>query len=634
MTINRDYRRLPTRRHITEIKYTGGNFSRKRINHEIERLRAKIPGKRYQVLLPYENYKPGNWFEDGDNISLFSLLDHYDESELPEGGGDPVTYNRFIVYMSDPIVLTGGCSPKRDNGLNDCLYQCLYFAYGTLSKLPQTIKNPDILKKALGLERCDPVPVNLIPKVEKLAETIAINITGDANILSKSKSHRRITLILTSGHYSLAKDSDRRETKAWTAKPKKPLIYQTDGVNLTVKTYDGENIRTKSIPDLIKLKAKCNSGQWCLIQVEKSRETGKIESLEDAYTRIHEERNMLLEESKKIGISIDLFRCHGNYKKVALWLFEILSRGISANKPLHPIEAKWISETMMGGIIWADNNWQGYGRQYDKTSLYPSIMQSALTFPIGKGKFQTLKDFVKKHEDGDYPIYGIYRAKVEYKEGMNALFRYNKLNKYTHIDLTRAKELGLKVELIQDSTPNSLVFEMGTRISGKVIFGEYVNFLFKLKNIGGTVGRVAKRVLNTLWGALCQRNRVYYDISDDMPELFDDPEGETLDTIIPIGDNRWSLQFSNPGNLFKGEYPRIAPFLMAQGRKLISMNIEAHKDKVRRVHTDGFILEEDPKKPPLIECSEDASKTLKELKFEKEGKCYVKNANQVTWNES
>ncbi|CAJ0632016.1 13354_t:CDS:1 [Entrophospora sp. SA101] len=118
-----------------------------------------------------------------------------------------------------------------------------------------------------------------------------------------------------------------------------------------------------------------------------------------------------------------------------------------------------------------------------------------------------------------------------------------------------------------------------------------------------------------------------------MVDLFKNPEGEILDSIIPVGDKHWTLQFSNPGNLFKGEYPRIAPFILAQGRKIISSQIKPYKDKVRRVHTDGFILEEDPTKPPSINCLENASKILKTLKFEKESKCHVKNANQVTWYE-
>ncbi|CAJ0844343.1 14632_t:CDS:2 [Entrophospora sp. SA101] len=77
-----------------------------------------------------------------------------------------------------------------------------------------------------------------------------------------------------------------------------------------------------------------------------------------------------------------------------------------------------------------------------------------------------------------------------------------------------------------------------------------------------------------------------------MVDLFKNPEGEILDSIIPVGDKHWTLQFSNPGNLFK-----------------------------------------DPTKPPSINCLENASKILKTLKFEKESKCHVKNANQVTWYE-
>src|SRR5919205_373640 len=176
-----------------------------------------------------------------------------------------------------------------------------------------------------------------------------------------------------------------------------------------------------------------------------------------------------------------------------------------------------------------------------------------------------------------------------------------------------------------------MVYETKTRIPSNIIFGEYVNFLFKLKNKGGVVSRVAKRILNTLWGALCQRNKTYHTISaDDSP--FDFPEGKMLESIIPVNDKQWVLQFSNPGNLFKGEYPRIAPFILAQGRKVVSQNIEPYKDQVRRVHTDGFILEEKPNSPPLITCLADASKTLGSLKYEKEGKCHIKNANQVIWD--
>src|SRR5215467_13847750 len=114
MTPKREIRRLPTRQNISEIKFSGSNFSRRRIEREIEKLRTRYPNKRYQVLLPYENWKPGSWFGDRQDISLFSLSDHYDESQIPEGGGDPESYNQFIIYITDPVALAGGCSPKND----------------------------------------------------------------------------------------------------------------------------------------------------------------------------------------------------------------------------------------------------------------------------------------------------------------------------------------------------------------------------------------------------------------------------------------------------------------------------------------------------------------------------------------
>lgn len=345
---------------------------------------------------------------------------------------------------------------------------------------------------------------------------------------------------------------------------------------------------------------------------------------------MHDERDAFLQETQKLGLSIDLALHDWSYRKTALWLFERLSIGISANESLDPLEAQWISKSMMGGLIWAKNDWKGFGRQYDETSLYPSIQQSALTFPIGAGEFETLCDFT---DHRGYALYGIFRAKIF---DNNLLFRKNKKNIYTHIDLSRAKALNLQVSLIQDGKPNALIYKKETRIQGGIIFGEYVHFLFKVKNQGGIAGRVAKKILNTLWGALCQRKRTYKTLSSDNGESFSFPEGHVLDSIIPIRQSnreneQWKFQFTNPGNPFKGEYPRIAPFLLAQGRKIISEVIQPYADKVRRIHTDGFILEES-QDTPLINCDESASKTLKSLKFERAGECYVKNANQVVWN--
>ncbi|RHZ83556.1 hypothetical protein Glove_91g113 [Diversispora epigaea] len=336
MAINKVYRKLPTRYNITEVKFTGDKFSRKRITHEIEKIRTRIPNKRIQVLLPYKNWKP-------------------------EGGGDPKTYDQFIIYITNPL------------------------AY-----------------EVLGLQRNDPIPVSFIEKVEKIVKTIAINIIGDVTILSKSKAYRKITLVLANNirkffmseviviisfskviegyrtnnlrkyyvYYDKVKviegyrtNNLRKyyvyydkvkvfgtnnlhkyyvyvgETKSGTTKIKKPLIYQENGIKNIVTLYDGKSFKTTTIPELRKLQSKSVYSEWCLISVKKSYKTGIYETLEETYIRIHDERNTFLEESKKLGLSIDLFRHYGSYKKVALWLFELLSKAVPANEPLNSIEA-------------------------------------------------------------------------------------------------------------------------------------------------------------------------------------------------------------------------------------------------------------------------------------------------------
>jgi hypothetical protein len=69
---------------ITSVKISGKDFTRENIEAEVSKLAAKRPDREFQVVLPYENWKSGSWFKAGQQISLFSLLDHYDASELPE----------------------------------------------------------------------------------------------------------------------------------------------------------------------------------------------------------------------------------------------------------------------------------------------------------------------------------------------------------------------------------------------------------------------------------------------------------------------------------------------------------------------------------------------------------------------
>jgi hypothetical protein len=215
--------------------------------------------------------------------------------------------------------------------------------------------------------------------VEDLARNLALNVTGDVTQIFKSKADRCATLVLSEGHYSVATNPDRQYPSHMDHKQKSPFVYREDGINNIVTIYN--NKKTKILISMQFQKAKI-SKSYAFVPVKKNKKTGILEILEEAYQRIHEERDAFLQVTKRFGLGIDLAYHNWSYKRTALWLFERLNVGVPANKPLDPMEAEWISESMMGGLIWVDNGWKGYGRQYDITSLYPSIQQLESNFPI------------------------------------------------------------------------------------------------------------------------------------------------------------------------------------------------------------------------------------------------------------
>ncbi|GET60451.1 hypothetical protein RIR_jg42613.t1 [Rhizophagus irregularis DAOM 181602=DAOM 197198] len=66
---------LPTRFDIKELQYSGARFSRGAIARLGQTLQTRFPDRKFQILLPYENWKPGGWTSGNQPASLFSLLD-------------------------------------------------------------------------------------------------------------------------------------------------------------------------------------------------------------------------------------------------------------------------------------------------------------------------------------------------------------------------------------------------------------------------------------------------------------------------------------------------------------------------------------------------------------------------------
>jgi len=605
---------------VTEATFSGQNFSREQIMEIAENFARRAPNYEFVALIPYSGgWRSGRWFDNQQAVSLFSLLDYYDEAEIAFEE-EPELYNQFKLYVRASSPQAGGCNGK----YNDCLWDCLRRIYGTKTMLPNNIREPKDLKDLIGIERKKPVPVKLLSHLEKKIKTISINICGDANYISQNNSGRVANIILRNGHYSLA-NPDKGSVMNLYTKPKKPLVYKI--VDNHVYLYDGNN--TKSIPyaKFLEIKKKRWSSPWCLIPVEKNRIEKRMETLEETYERFNEESNTL--RAKTEGF-IDLNRTGGSYKITALRLFQQWSKGAPKSEPLSPQEAKWISDAMMGGIIWGEKNWKGEAEQYDYTSMYPFLMKKkGIQFPVGAGEFYTLKDFEEDRNGLKIIRYGLYKATVEKSDEVK-WFRYNVNGIYTFIDLKIAQEQGLKITL-SSCSPNALIYDNSKRVAGSVLFATYVERLFKLKCEGGPGGKASKRILNILWGALSERNKKSYLIGEGTPwtnnSPFEAPEGEIFDIPTPIGKNQFKITTVNPAQIFKGLYPRIGVFLLAQGRLRISRTISDISPRLKRVHTDGFIVEAGVNLP----ISEDAQFRLGALKLERQGYCEVKNAVQIRW---
>lgn len=644
MTIARSINRLPINYYgkpVVEVVFRSTtDLDRREVSRLVENyISNHRENRKYLVNLPLAScggWRSGKWFTRDSGVSLFTIEMFYEGSEIEDpdeneerntelwGFPEADLMNEFRLLIMNAPPNAGGCS--KDNPYshnNDCLWICIRQAYGSPRRIPAICKTPDMLKKELGLERSALVPKSLIPKLEKILRTIAINISGDYSYTSPLNKGRVANIILNQGHYILAKPKGRKNT-GWPSEPKIPLVYKPDGVKGIVYFYDGSSRRTGTFKELYNLQSRPIKSKFCLVLA------GRNENLEKTYNRFTQEADALLEATKGF---INLRR-FGSYKATALWLFSTLSPCICANEPLSPQEAKWISDAMKGGIIWAEKNWEGEAEQYDYTSMYPSIQiyKNTVQWPISSGEFHTYTD----NDCEQFFRYGIYHAIVEGIPRKNEslctrTFRYNPEGVYTHYDLTRARALGLKITLKNES-PNVLIYDSPKRISGSIMFGAYIDTLFYHKNNPNEfVRRPAKGILTCLWGALCQRKEQSTVVGEDteysVDTPYDIPKGYNLKSILPLGKKQYVTKIADPANLFTGEYPRIGPFIQSFGRKIISETVEPLGDKVKRIHTDGFIVEGRNN----LTTSPDAKKELGALKLEKIGYCKIEHVNKITW---
>ncbi len=269
---------------------------------------------------------------------------------------------------------------------------------------------------------------------------------------------------------------------------------------------------------------------------------------------------------------INMFKS-GSVPRTSLALFNHFNEVIP--EKITPDEGAWLTAATLGAIAWC-KPYNGPIWKYDYVSMYPSIMQNNnMLFPVKQGRFETIEKFDKDH------AVAIYRCHID---GESKLFRFNpKKNYYTSHDVRRARELNLKISLIHDKKPNVLIYDRQTCMTGAQLFRKYVNFLFALKK---KKVPVSKDILNNLWGALTRKDVIkkIFHQSDDV-KVF---PGRTIIDRQMYGDDQWEYTFVCDNSIYKYDWARIGPFLLAKGRSMISKLMEPHIDCIVKSHTDSM----------------------------------------------
>ncbi|RGB31184.1 hypothetical protein C1646_792657 [Rhizophagus diaphanus] len=324
-----------------------------------------------------------------------------------------------------------------------------------------------------------------------------------------------------------------------------PLVEQALGYEVDTSDASSSSTRWYST----------NRGFFCYRESSKSNEVeffngitywirlkNEFSGLSRDWFFIKVDKNETLEEAHKRHGHIDM-RKTGTYAATSLRLFQDVTKGPTKSTRLSNEEELWISKASTGSVIWAEP-YEGNAKQYDVNEFYPSVLlQKEAQWPIGQ----------------------------EY---------------YTHYDIEIARKNGLGVELI-NIMPNAFVFNPENLRSGKFLFENWAEELISIKREKGIIGKVAKNLLVSLWGILCENPR---------------KNGKV------------------------GPHRRMKPFILALGRKTITDIIRPFKNYVKHIHTDGFILTNS------IDNNLQVGPNTGELKCEKIAHVIIKNSINVSWS--
>lgn len=509
---------------------------------------------------------------------------------------------------------SGGC----DGNYNDCLWYCLRkIVNNDAAQLPKAVRTQARLKRFLKVDRYDPVHVSHIPLLENKMK-MNLHLVGDKIKRSTKNYKQEAVLLLKNGHYTNQRQAVSKQLRGATNTEDKEIVMYEEVVTesgVEHWAYAGERRYQIEREGLTAFRMMPLSCRKIYRAVAKPRNNITI-PLEEQYAAYISDAEELFDKSNGL---VNLHR-QLNEKKSALFVFAKLKQGFKEPEPITIFEGRWLHNARSGGLIKATPACLEYGISYDINKMYSAMMtHDKFTFPAKEGTFATLNQH--ELEGMTFFQYGIYKCKLSNPNNVSTkLFLYSEAKSYhTHFSLTTARELGIKITMVEDGQPNALLFK-GGRIHGKQIFGPFVKFMMEVHSkVQPETKPRCKNIMNCLWGGLNMLNNSRIDLNK---EESINLEHREITHIEPHRD-KYLVNLHDYVNKYKTDYARLGPFLTSFARRQMYLTFKDVEECVYRVHTDGVVVS---KKLPLP-----LGAAVGEWKVEFQGRCEVVNANKVVW---
>jgi hypothetical protein len=309
----------------------------------------------------------------------------------------------------------------------------------------------------------------------------------------------------------------------------------------------------------------------------------------------------------------------------AFEIFRIMNKTIKEPELINQLEGHILNNSSFGGLTYAEKNYNDKANYYDVISMYPFYMMShEFQFPVKEGEFLTLTE--KDFNELKYFKYGCYHVIIEKSkdENINKLFKFNehKNNWYCHYDLKLARDLGLKMNIVNDNQSNFLYYSKEKLLNGRRVFGSTMKYLTDLKILGCPY---VKGFYNNLWGSLAQRNKTNIYWNSIKNGDFDIHDDKYLIQYTEPKEKCYNIELGNRDSPYKSGFGRIGAFIQSFCRYKMAMRIKDYSKDIVYIHTDGVYLKNNVKLP--------IGEKIGDFKIKKNSVVHIKNINNFVWDE-